>query len=148
MLWGRSVLPQDLQTLLRCHTAAFEALGGVPEQTLYDRMRSVLHREDPDTSHIVYNRTLLAFASYYGYLPKACKAYRAKTKGKVERPLRYIREDFFLGRSFATSMISHVVPPMDRPSRQCAHPRHDQADCRRTFRRGAPSAAAADRGRV
>jgi hypothetical protein len=33
-------------------------------------------------------------------LPKACKAYRAKTKGKVERPSRYIREDFFLGRSF------------------------------------------------
>lgn len=27
-------------------------------------------------------------------------AYRAKTKGKVERPFRYIREDFFLGRSF------------------------------------------------
>ncbi len=100
MLWGRFVLHQDLQTLLRCHTAAFEALGGVPEQILYDRMRTVFHREDPDTSHIVYNRTLLAFARHYGYLPKACKAYRAKTKGKVERPFRYIREDFFLGRTF------------------------------------------------
>jgi transposase len=100
MLWGRFVLHQDLQTLLRCHTAAFEALGGVPEQILYDRMRTVFNREDPDTSHIVYNRTLLAFARHYGYLPKACKAYRAKTKGKVERPFRYIREDFFLGRTF------------------------------------------------
>jgi hypothetical protein len=60
----------------------------------YDRMRTVFNREDPETSHIVYNRTLLA------YLPKACKAYRAKTKGKVERPSRYIREEFFLGRSF------------------------------------------------
>ena len=100
MLWGRFVLHQDLQTLLRCHTAAFEALGGVPEQILYDRMRTVFQREDPETSHIVYNRTLLAFARHYGYLPKACKAYRAKTKGKVERPFRYIREDFFLGRSF------------------------------------------------
>ena len=100
MLWGRFVLHQDLQTLLRCHAAAFEALGGVPEQILYDRMRTVFHREDPETNHIVYNRTLLAFARHYGYLPKACKAYRAKTKGKVERPFRYIREDFFLGRSF------------------------------------------------
>lgn len=100
MLWGRFVLHQDLQTLLRCHTAAFEALGGVPEQVLYDRMRTVFNREDPQSSHIVYNRTLLAFARHYGYLPKACKAYRAKTKGKVERPFRYIREDFFLGRSF------------------------------------------------
>src|SRR6185312_4742790 len=67
----------------------------VPEHILYDRMRTVFHREDPETSHIVYNRTLLAFAGHYGYLPKACKAYRAKTKGKVERPFRYIREDFF-----------------------------------------------------
>src|ERR1700750_2563494 len=100
MLWGRFVLHQDLQTLLRCHTAAFEALGGVPEQILYDRMRTVFNREDPETSHIIYHRTLLAFARHYGYLPKACKAYRAKTKGKVERPFRYIREDFFLGRSF------------------------------------------------
>jgi transposase len=100
MLWGCFVLHQDLQTLLRCHIAAFEALGGVPEQILYDRMRTVFSREDPESSHIVYNRTLLAFARHYGYLPKACKAYRAKTKGKVERPFRYIREDFFLGRSF------------------------------------------------
>ena len=100
MLWGRFVLHQDLQTLLRCHTAAFEALGGVPEQILYDRMRTVFNREDPETSHIVYNRTLVEFALHYGYLPKACKAYRAKTKGKVERPIRYVRESFFYGRTF------------------------------------------------
>ena len=36
----------------------------------------------------------------YGYQPKACRPYRTKTKGKVERPYRYIREDFFLARSF------------------------------------------------
>ena len=100
MLWARFVLHQDLPTLLRCHAAAFEALGGVPEHILYDRMRTVFSREDPEAGHIVYNRTLLEFARHYGYLPKACKPYRAKTKGKVERPYRYIREDFFLGRSF------------------------------------------------
>jgi hypothetical protein len=100
MLWGRFVVHQDLPTLLRCHAAAFEALGGVPEQILYDRMRTVFSREDPEAGHIVVNRTLLEFARHYDYLPKACQPYRAKTKGKVERPFRYIREDFFLGRSF------------------------------------------------
>ena len=100
LLWGRFVPQQDLQTLLRCHAAAFEALGGVPGEILYDRMRTVFVREDPDAGHIVYNRTLIEFARHYGYLPKACQAYRAKTKGKVERPFRYIREDFFLARSF------------------------------------------------
>jgi transposase len=100
MLWGRFIPHQDMQTLLRCQTAAFEALGGAPAEILYDRMRTVFRREDPDAGHIIYNRTLIDFARHYGYLPKACQAYRAKTKGKVERPFRYIREDFFLGRSF------------------------------------------------
>ena len=100
MLWGRFVPRQDMQTLLRCHAAAFEALGGTPAEILYDRMKTVFSREDPEAGHIVYNRTLVEFARHHGYLPKACKAYRAKTKGKVERPFRYIREDFFLGRSF------------------------------------------------
>ncbi len=104
MLWGRFVPQQDMQTVLRCHAAAFEALGGAPGEILYDRMKTVVDREvvqdGPEAGHIVYNRTLIEFARHYGYLPKACKAYRAKTKGKVERPFRYIREDFFLGRSF------------------------------------------------
>ena len=104
MLWGRFVPQQDMQTVLRCHAAAFEALGGAPAEILYDRMKTVVDREapqdGPEGGHIVYNRTLVEFARHYGYLPKACKAYRAKTKGKVERPFRYIREDFFLGRSF------------------------------------------------
>ena len=95
-----SCCTRTCRRLLRCHAAAFEALGGVPEQILYDRMRTVFSREDPEAGHIVYNRTLLEFARHYGYLPKACKPYRAKTKGKVERPFRYIREDFFLGRRF------------------------------------------------
>ena len=104
MLWARFVLHQDLPALLRCQAAAFEALGGVPEHILYDRMRTVFSREDPEAGHIIYNRTLLDFARHYGYLPKACKPYRAKTKGKVERPYRYIREDFFLekGQRLAT----------------------------------------------
>jgi transposase len=100
MLWAHFGLNQDLPTLLRCQAAALEALGGVPEHILYDRMRTVFSRDDPEAGHIVYNRTLLEFARHYGHLPKACKHYRAKTKGKVERPYRYIREDFFLGRSF------------------------------------------------
>jgi transposase len=100
LLWGRFVLHQDLPTLLRCHIAAFAALGGVPQQILYDRMKAVVIGDDAATGHIVYNRTLLDFAGHYGFLPKPCRPYRAKTKGKVERPFRYIREDFFLGGQF------------------------------------------------
>jgi len=99
MMWARFVARQDLATVLRCHVAAFEALDGAPEQILYDRMKTAVLGEVDDQG-IAYNAKLLDLAAHYGFLPKACKPYRAKTKGKVERPFRYVREDFFLGRSF------------------------------------------------
>jgi len=98
-IFARYVLHQDLQTLLRCHMQAFAALGGVPIEILYDRMKTAVTGED-DQGHIVYNRSLLALAQHYRFQPRACRPYRAKTKGKVERPFSYIRQDFFLGRSF------------------------------------------------
>jgi transposase len=98
-LFARYVLHQDLQTLLRCHMQAFEAIGGVPIEILYDRMKTAVTGED-DQGHVVYNRSLLALARHYRFQPRACRPYRAKTKGKVERPFSYIRQDFFLGRSF------------------------------------------------
>jgi transposase len=98
-LFARYVMHQDLQTLLRCHMQAFEAIGGVPIEILYDRMKTAVTGED-DQGHIIYNRSLLALAGHYRFVPRACRPYRAKTKGKVERPFSYIRKDFFLGRSF------------------------------------------------
>jgi len=98
-IFARFVLHQDLQTLLRCHMLAFAALGGVPIEILYDRMKTAVTGEDAD-GHIVYNRSLIALAQHYGFHPRACRPYRAKTKGKVERPFSYIRQDFFLARSF------------------------------------------------
>ena len=93
-----SVHPQG-RTPLRCHIQAFAALGGVPIEILYDRMKTAVTGED-DGGHIVYNRSLLALAQHYRFQPRACRPYPAKTKGKVERPFSYIRQDFFLGRSF------------------------------------------------
>lgn len=99
LIWGRFVMRQTMPSVLACHRAAFEAIGGVPREILYDRMKTAVIGEDED-GRVVYNRTLGEFAKHYGFLPKACRAYRPETKGKVERPFRYIREDFFLGRSF------------------------------------------------
>jgi len=99
LIWGRFVVHQDLQSVLRCHAAAFEALGGAPREILYDRMKTAVIGEDVD-GLVVYNRGLIDLARHFGFQPRACRPYRAKTKGKVERPFRYLREDFFLARSF------------------------------------------------
>jgi transposase len=99
LIWARFVEHQNLETVLRCHIAAFEALGGTAREILYDRMKTAVIGPDGE-GHIVYNRALLDLARHYGFHPRACRPYRAKTKGKVERPFRYVREDFFLGRTF------------------------------------------------
>jgi transposase len=99
LIWARFVVHQDLQSVLRCHIAALEAIGGAPREILYDRMKTAVIGEDPD-GLVIYNRALLDLARHYGFQPRACRPYRPKTKGKVERPFRYIREDFFLGASF------------------------------------------------
>jgi hypothetical protein len=66
---------------------------------LYDRMKAVV--TDSDTNgRPVFHPALLALAAHYDFTPEACRPYRAQTKGKVERPVGYIREDFWLGRSF------------------------------------------------
>ena len=98
-IFAQFVMHQDLQTLLRCHMLAFTAIGGVPLEILYDRMKTAVTGEDADRN-IIYNRSLVALAQHYRFLPRACRPYRAKTKGKVERPFSYIRQDFFLGRTF------------------------------------------------
>lgn len=105
---GRFARRQTMQTVLACHGAAFTATGGLPREILYDCMKTAVLGEDED-GRVVYNRTLGEFASHYGFLPKACRAYRPETKGKVERPFRYIRADFFPGGTFRD---------LDDPNRQ------------------------------
>ena len=81
-LFGRFVWRQTLDVVVACHAATFAELGGVPAQLLYDRMKTVVVGE-PEPGEIVYHPTLLALAAHYGFRPKACRPYRAKTKGKV-----------------------------------------------------------------
>jgi transposase len=97
-LWAQFVLHQDLPTVLRCHMEALAHFGGVPREILYDRMKTAVLGEADTRRAIVYNAKLLACGAHYGFVPRACQAYRAKTKGKVERPYRYIRADFYLAR--------------------------------------------------
>ena len=118
-IFARFVMHQDLQTLLRCHMQAFAAIGGVPIEILYDRMKTAVTGED-DEGHIVYNRSLLALGQHYGFQPRACRPYRAKTKGKVERPFSYIRQDFFLGPQLPQSRRSQrPARRLARDGRQC-----------------------------
>ncbi len=55
-----------------------------------------------DGGRLVENPEFLRFSHHWGFRIRACRPYRAQTKGKVERPIRYIRESFFYGRDFVS----------------------------------------------
>ena len=81
LIWARFVRHQDLQSVLRCHIAAFDAIGGAPRTILYDRMKTAVIGEDAD-GLVIYNRALLDLARHYGFQPRACRPYRAKRRAR------------------------------------------------------------------
>ncbi len=96
MLMAQAATDQKLGTLLRMHEAAFQQWGGVPEEILYDRMKTVWTGTD-ERGEIVWNAIFLDFARYWGFAPRLCRPYRAQTKGKVESGVKYIRRNFLCG---------------------------------------------------
>jgi len=109
MLWGFTITlgysrrmmaeaatDQKLGTLLRMHESAFHEWGAVPEEILYDRMRTIWTGTD-ERGEIIWNAVFLDFARYWGFTPRLCRPYRAQTKGKVESGVRYLRRNFLCG---------------------------------------------------
>jgi transposase len=96
----RFVEAQDLPTTLREHIHAFEHLGGVAASCLYDNLKVVVLRHGEEGP--LYNPKFLAFATHYGFTPRACRVRRSQTKGKVERPFWYVETNLLNGRTFRT----------------------------------------------
>lgn len=86
-----------IATLLRLHEAAFTELGGVPREILYDRMKTVILGTD-ERGEIRWHPLFADFARHWGFTPRACRAYRPQTKGKVESGIGYVRKNFLCGR--------------------------------------------------
>jgi transposase len=100
----RFVEAQDLETTLRQHVRAFDYFGGVAASCLYDNMKVVVQGYEDDVP--LYNQRFLAFATHYGFRPRACRPYRPQTKGKVERPFAYVQTNLLNGRTFRT--LAHL----------------------------------------
>ncbi len=101
LLWLRFYTKQDMRTLMAGLEEAFGFFGGVPRELLFDQMASVITRDLRDQGErLIENAEFLRFAAHWSFRIRACQPYRAKTKGKVERPIRYLRENFLYGRDF------------------------------------------------
>jgi len=95
-MMAAAAMDQKLSTLLRMHEAAFYEWGVVPDEILYDRMKTVWTGVD-ERGEIVWNAIFLDFARYWGFTPRLCRPYRAQTKGKVESGVKYVRRNFLCG---------------------------------------------------
>ncbi len=92
-------------TLEQCHREAFDYFQGIPQQVWYDNMKTVVIERNAygDGQHKL-NQSFYQFSKSMGFIPKLCKPYRPQTKGKVERMVRYVRDNFY--QPLATKLTS------------------------------------------
>ncbi|MDR7869189.1 MAG: IS21 family transposase [Sporomusaceae bacterium] len=91
------VTDMSTNTLIRCHQNAFRYFNGYPEEILYDNMKQVVVKRLLRQEDSTLNRQFEDFAGFYGFKPILCRPYRGQTKGKVERTVAFVRDNFMTG---------------------------------------------------
>jgi hypothetical protein len=77
---------------------AFEWLGGVPRECVYDNLRSVVARREDE--RVVWNPRFLHLRGHYGFHASACTPATPREKGSVEAAVRYLKSGFWPARRF------------------------------------------------
>jgi transposase len=86
---------QDAEHTYEGLIRSFEYFGGVTEEVLVDNQKAaVLEHRAGATAQ--FNTHFVDLAGYYGFVPRACQPYRARTKGKDERMVGYVKHHFFV----------------------------------------------------
>jgi len=127
----------DMEHFLHCHLKAFAALG-IPQEILYDNLKTAILGRHPNGSPILPGR-FLDFALYYGFTPRYCQPYRARTKGKVERGVGYVRQNFWVrvkgevarGELELAALNEHVKEWMERTANVRLHGTHGEVVLKR-----------------
>src|SRR5919199_4168485 len=79
--------------------------GGAPKQLVVDNAKAFVLDANP--AHFRWNPQFLELCGHYRLRPTACQPYRARTKGKIERPFFYLEQQFIKGRQFAS--LTHFL---------------------------------------
>lgn len=96
----RFSLRAAMPSFLRGHVESFHFFGAVPRVLLYDNLKSAVLEREGDA--VRFHPTLLALAGHYRFEPRACAPYRPNEKGRVERAIQDVRDNFFAARDFTT----------------------------------------------
>jgi transposase len=80
--------------------AAGRHFGGFTEELLIDNARALVKLNNPQTGEVIFTDAFRAFAAYWGFRPRACAPFRARTKGKDENGVGYVKRNAIAGHSF------------------------------------------------
>jgi len=100
----RFSLRAAMPSFLRGHVEAFRFFGAVPRTILYDNLKSAVLEREGDA--VRFHPTLLGLCGHYRYEPRACAPYRPNEKGRVERAIRDVRDNFFAAREYES--VDHL----------------------------------------
>ena len=97
-LYLEFTLSQAMGTFLRCMERGLQFFGGVAEADIFDNMKTVVLSHTPHAT--VFNPRFLSYARARGFAAVACNPRRGNEKGRVERPISFVRSRFWPGRRF------------------------------------------------
>jgi transposase len=92
-------LDLTIESFLEGHVRAFEWLGGVPRECVYDNLRSVVARRERE--QVVWGARFLHLRGHYGFHAHACTPATPREKGSVEAAVRYLKSGFWPARRFS-----------------------------------------------
>jgi transposase len=101
-LYCRALLAQRQDDWLEGLDGAFRHFGGLTEQILCDNASPLVVSHDRQSGQVVWNPGFEAFCRDRGLTAKACRPRRARTKGKIERGVGYVKHNALAGRSFTS----------------------------------------------
>jgi transposase len=90
--------PVDTEMFIEFHQRAFQALGGIPNQIVYDQTKLAVLQEQ--YGEVDFNEAFYGYANWCGFQSYICRKSDPQTKGKAEAAIRYIKRSFLPGRSF------------------------------------------------
>lgn len=100
LMYCELVFNQEVKTFIRCHEHAFKYFGGVPKTVKIDNLKAAIL--EASFYEPVYQKHYQEFAKYYDFLSIPCRVRTPTDKAKVESGVKYVKNNFFKGRTFDT----------------------------------------------
>jgi len=98
MVYVEFTRSERFEEFIRCHENAFRFFNGAPRECWYDNLTTAV--SDRMSGLIRFNARFMAYMAHHGSRPHACNVARGNEKGRVEDLIKYIRMNFWPGRSF------------------------------------------------